>query len=56
MNLQVTDVETFFEAHELLVQRYSEAGCRPASTLLGVARLAFPELLVELEATAVASG
>jgi enamine deaminase RidA (YjgF/YER057c/UK114 family) len=30
-----------------------EAGCRPASTLLGVARLAIPSLLVEIEATAV---
>jgi enamine deaminase RidA (YjgF/YER057c/UK114 family) len=31
---------------------FVQAGCRPASTLLGVARLAFPELLVEIEATA----
>ena len=31
----------------------SKAGCRPASTLLGVARLAFPEMLVEIEATAL---
>lgn len=30
------------------------AGVRPPSTLLGVARLAAPELLVELEATAMA--
>jgi hypothetical protein len=29
------------------------AGCQPASTLLGVARLAFPELMIEIEATAV---
>jgi enamine deaminase RidA (YjgF/YER057c/UK114 family) len=56
MNFYTTDVDAFFEAHELLVQRYAEAGCKPASTLLGVARLAFPEMLVELEATAVASG
>ena len=56
MNFFTTDVDAFFEAHDLLVQRYAEAGCRPASTLLGVARLAFPEMLVELEATAVRSG
>jgi enamine deaminase RidA (YjgF/YER057c/UK114 family) len=37
-----------------LVTRLAEADCRPASTLLGVASLAFPELLVEIEATAVA--
>ena len=29
------------------------AGVRPPGTLLGVSRLAFPELMVELEATAV---
>jgi enamine deaminase RidA (YjgF/YER057c/UK114 family) len=29
-------------------------GPPPAGTLLGVARLAFPELMIELEATAVA--
>ncbi len=31
----------------------AQAGCRPASTLLGVARLAYPSLMVEIEATAV---
>ena len=36
-----------------LVRRLAAAGVRPASTLLVVSRLAFPELLVELEATAV---
>ncbi len=53
-----TDVDGFFEefwgGDEPLVTRLAEAGCRPASTLLGVTRLAFPELLVEIEATAVA--
>lgn len=29
-------------------------GCRPVCTLLGVARLFEPELMIELEATAVA--
>jgi hypothetical protein len=33
--------------------RLGEAGCRPASTLLGVARLFLPEILIELEATAM---
>jgi len=33
--------------------RLGQAECRAASTLLGVSRLAFPELLVEIEATAV---
>jgi hypothetical protein len=34
--------------------RLAAAGVAPPGTLLGVARLAFPELMVELEATAVA--
>ena len=57
LNYYTTDVDRFFEAfwgEGALVSRLAEAGCRPASTLLGVARLAFPELLVEIEATAVA--
>ena len=57
LNYYTTDVDGFFEAFwgdEGLVSRLAEAGCRPASVLLGVARLAFPELLVEIEATAVA--
>jgi enamine deaminase RidA (YjgF/YER057c/UK114 family) len=48
-----TDLEAYFGAAETLGQRLSEAGCRPASTLIGVAALALPELLVEIEATAV---
>jgi enamine deaminase RidA (YjgF/YER057c/UK114 family) len=37
-----------------LTDRLTAASCRPASTLLGVTRLAFPTLLIEIEATAVA--
>ncbi len=54
LNIYTTDVDRFFEAYAAAVSRFAEAGCRQASTLLGVTRLAFPELLVELEATAVA--
>jgi enamine deaminase RidA (YjgF/YER057c/UK114 family) len=53
LNYYTTDVDGFLEAGEILGKRLADAGCRPASTLLGVARLAFPEFLVELEATAV---
>ena len=52
MNYFVTDVDAFFQAGEIYGARLAEAGCRPASTLLGVSRLAFPPLLVEIEATA----
>jgi enamine deaminase RidA (YjgF/YER057c/UK114 family) len=53
LNYYVTDVEAFVAAGGALAERLAEAGCRPASTLLGVARLAFPTQLVEIEATAV---
>jgi enamine deaminase RidA (YjgF/YER057c/UK114 family) len=53
LNYFTTDVEGFFGAGEQLGKRLADAGCHPASTLLGVARLAFPELMVEIEATAV---
>ncbi|MDH3538701.1 MAG: RidA family protein [Acidimicrobiia bacterium] len=53
LNIYTTDVDALLEnAAEL--GRLNAAGARYTSTLLGVARLAFPELLVELEATAVA--
>jgi enamine deaminase RidA (YjgF/YER057c/UK114 family) len=53
LNYYTTDVDKFFAAHDIVITRLKEAGCRPASTLLGVSRLAFPELMVEIEATAV---
>ncbi len=53
LNYYTTDVDGFFEAYDAVLGRLAEAGCQPASTLLGVASLAFPELLVEIEATAV---
>jgi|TARA_Y100000310_G_scaffold142070_1_gene141535 enamine deaminase RidA (YjgF/YER057c/UK114 family) len=53
LNYYVTDVDAFMAAAEGFGSRLGQAGCRAASTLLGVSRLAFPELLVEIEATAV---
>ena len=55
LNYYTTDVDGFIEAlGGQVISRLESSGCRAASTLLGVARLAFPELLVEIEATAVA--
>ncbi|MBE7520663.1 MAG: RidA family protein [Thermoflexaceae bacterium] len=55
LNILTTDVDRFLaEGAEVWGGRLAQAECRPATTLLGVARLAFPELLVEFEATAVA--
>ena len=53
MNYYVTDVDAFFQAAEVYGPKLGQAGCRPASTLLGVSRLAYPALMVEIEATAV---
>jgi enamine deaminase RidA (YjgF/YER057c/UK114 family) len=51
----VTDVDRYLtEAAEALGGRLAAAGVQPAATLLGISRLAFPDLLIELEATAVA--
>ena len=54
LNLYTTDVDRFREASGALWRRLGQAGCRPAANLIGVARLAMPEYLVEIEATAVA--
>jgi enamine deaminase RidA (YjgF/YER057c/UK114 family) len=54
LNYYTTDVDGFLAAQDVLNARLREAGCRPTATLLGVSRLAFPPLLVEIEATAVA--
>jgi enamine deaminase RidA (YjgF/YER057c/UK114 family) len=56
LNMFTTDVDAFFAAHATLTDRLGPAGCTPASTLLGVTRLGLPELLVELEVTAVRTG
>jgi enamine deaminase RidA (YjgF/YER057c/UK114 family) len=54
LNIYTTDVEAFIATYENVAGRMAAAGVAPPGTLLGVARLAFPELMVELEATAVA--
>jgi enamine deaminase RidA (YjgF/YER057c/UK114 family) len=54
LNIYTTDVDAFIANGDPLSERTRAAGVAPPGTLLGVARLAFPELMVELEATAVA--
>jgi enamine deaminase RidA (YjgF/YER057c/UK114 family) len=54
LNYYTTDIEAFFEANEAVATRLGQAGANVSSTLTGVTRLAFPPLLVEIEATAVA--
>lgn len=55
LNYYTTDMATYWEADQAVdvAGRLERAGCRPASTLLGVNELAWPELLVEMDATAV---
>ncbi|MCP4118645.1 MAG: RidA family protein [Desulfobacteraceae bacterium] len=48
-----TDVSAFTGATQKLDERLKVAGCKPASTLLGVASLFHPDCVVEIEATAV---
>lgn len=55
LNYYVTDIDLFFAgAAQLLGERQAAAGIQAAGTLLGITRLAFPGLLIEIEATAVA--
>ena len=54
LNYYTTDMDAFFGAFgDVLASRLAAVGCQPSSTLLGVTRLAFPELMIEIEATAV---
>ena len=53
LNIYTTDVDALFASWPMLVTRLQEGNCHAAMTLLGVARLAFPELMVEIEATAM---
>ncbi len=53
LNYYTTDIDFLLQNWDVITSRLEAAGCRPASTLLGVTRLAFPEWLIEIEATAV---
>lgn len=53
LNIYTTDVDTLLQHFAILTNRFAGTGERFASTLLGVARLVSPGLLVALEATAM---
>jgi enamine deaminase RidA (YjgF/YER057c/UK114 family) len=53
MTIYTTDMNKLISAYEPTVIRLSHAKCRPAMTILEVSRLAFSELMVEIEATAI---
>jgi len=54
LNFYTTDVDAFMAKAGEMVPVFAKAGCKPVSTLLGVARLFEPNAMIEIEATAVA--
>lgn len=54
LNIYTTDVDGFLASYGPVAERLAKGGCKQSTTLLGVTRLAFPPLMVELEAIAVA--
>jgi enamine deaminase RidA (YjgF/YER057c/UK114 family) len=52
LNYYTTDIDAFLAAGDVVGARLGAAGCQPPGTLLGVAKLAFPGLMIEMEATA----
>jgi len=53
-NLYTTDVDACLQHYAVVAERLGKADCRPAITLLQVARLFEPQLMIEMEATAAA--
>ena len=47
-----TDIDLALQHFDLLGQRFGALGAAPPMTLLGVTRLALPQLMIEFEATA----
>ncbi|MER5373283.1 RidA family protein [Streptomyces sp. NPDC002553] len=54
LNVYTTDVDLLLRHYGVLAARLGAARVAPATTMLGVTRLAIPTLMVELEGTAVA--
>ena len=52
LNYYTTDVDALMANLGILGARLGAAGVAPPGTLLGISRLAFPELMVEIEAIA----
>jgi enamine deaminase RidA (YjgF/YER057c/UK114 family) len=52
LTVYTTDMDAYLRSHGIVTERTRHEGRSPAMTLIGVSRLAFPELLVEIEAIA----
>jgi enamine deaminase RidA (YjgF/YER057c/UK114 family) len=53
MTYYVKDIPAFRKANPILLKRYTAAGCNPTTSLIGVSALFHPDILFEVEATAV---
>lgn len=53
LNIHTTDVDTLIKHFTVITDRFTPTGNRFTTTLVGVSRLAAPDLLVALEATAM---
>lgn len=54
MTIYTTEIDEVFKNFSAVTSRLDAAGVKPAQTLLGVDRLALPQLKIEIEATAAA--
>lgn len=54
LNVYTTDVDLLFQHYGVLASGLAAAQAAPATTMLGVVRLAIPGQMIELEGTAVA--
>ena len=54
LTVYTTDVDRLLAHYGVLASRLGAAAVAPTTTMLGVTRLAIPDLMVELEGTAVA--
>ncbi len=54
LDVYTTDVDALFPHYGILAGRLAAAGVAPATTMLGVTRLAIPGQMIELDGTAVA--
>lgn len=52
LTIYATDVDEAMKHFDLLGAKFGPLGARPPMTLLGVTRLALPELMIEIDATA----
>ena len=54
LTIYTTDVDEALKHFDILGQRFGQANAAPPMTLLGVTRLAMPQLLFEIDAMALA--